>query len=113
MTDFKHIFVVAVLLSKIFLTQSVAAQDASRIANKIDKILTAYHKYGMFQGAVLVTMNGEVIYRKAFGFANMEWQIPNTPETKFTIASLGKAFTAAMVLQLVEEGRLKLEDSLS
>lgn len=113
MTDFKHIFVVAVLLSKIFLTQSVAAQDASRIANKIDEILTAYHKYGMFQGAVLVTMNGEVIYRKAFGFANMEWQIPNTPETKFTIASLGKAFTAAMVLQLVEEGRLKLEDPLS
>ncbi len=113
MKDFKHFFVVAVLLSNICLMHSVAAQDGTNLANKIDEILTAYHKYGMFQGAVLVALNGEVLYRKAFGFANMEWQIPNTPETKFTIASLGKAFTAAIVLQLVEEGLIKLEDPLS
>ncbi|NIP22222.1 MAG: serine hydrolase [Phycisphaerae bacterium] len=113
MQKFKHLFVVAVLFSRISLIQSAPFQNLSGLANKIDEILTAYHKYGMFQGAVLVAMKGQVIYRKAFGFANIEWQIPNTPDTKFTIASLGKAFTAAIVLQLVEEGHLKLEDPVS
>jgi len=114
MKTVKRLFVVVtVLVLNISLIQPLAALDTSSLTKKTDEILTAYHEYGQFQGAVLVAVKGEVIYRKAFGYANMEWEIPNTPETKFTIASLGKAFTAAIVLQLMEEGRLKLEDPLS
>jgi len=82
-------------------------------AAKIDSLVTAYYEFGMFQGAVLVALDDDVIYRKAFGLANREWSNPNTPETIFTIASLGKAFTAAVVLQLVEEGRVVLNDPIS
>ncbi|MCH8246257.1 MAG: serine hydrolase [Bacteroidetes bacterium] len=86
---------------------------AGAYAAKIDSLVRAYHELGMFQGAVLVALDDDVIYRKAFGLANREWGIPNTPETVFTIASLGKAFTAALVLQLVEEGRVALDDPIS
>lgn len=45
--------------------------------------------------------------------ANMEWNIPNQPDTKFRIASVTKQFTAALVLQLVEEGKIKLDGKIT
>ncbi len=106
-------FLVTAVITRAGYGQSLQEQDIAAYADKIDELVTAYHKYGMFQGAIMIAMDGKIIYRKAFGLADMEWQIPNTPETKFEIASLGKAFTAAIVLQLVEEGRIRLEDPLS
>ena len=66
-----------------------------------------------FSGAVLVAQKGKVIYEKAFGMANREWNIPNTVQTKFRIASITKQFTAAAILQLAEQGKLTLDDKLS
>ena len=66
-----------------------------------------------FTGTVLVMKQNKVLLRKAYGMADREWNIPNTPETKFEIGSLTKQFTAACILQLVEEGKLSLEDKLS
>ncbi|MCH8302916.1 MAG: serine hydrolase [Proteobacteria bacterium] len=76
----------------------------------MQEIVEAYHALGLFQGAVMVTMRDEIVYRGAVGFANEEWGILNTPDTRFTIASLGKAFTAVMILQLQEEGLLSVGD---
>lgn len=50
---------------------------------------------------------------KAFGYANLEWKIPNTPQTKFEIGSMTKQFTALLILQFVHERRLQLDDRLS
>ena len=86
---------------------------AEGLADRLDAIVRSYHDAGLFQGAVLVASGGEVIYRGAFGLANAEWKVPNMTETRFAIASLGKAFTAAMVLQLVDEGRIALEDPIT
>ncbi|MGH9628925.1 MAG: serine hydrolase, partial [Bryobacteraceae bacterium] len=86
------------------------AQDK---AAKIDELLARYHANNQFNGAVLVSEGGNVIYKKGFGLANMEWQIPNTPETKFRLGSITKQFTAAVILQLVNEGKIKLDDKLS
>ena len=53
---------------------------------------------GDFFGAVLVAKDGKVLYRKGFGMAQAEWDIANTPETKFRLGSITKQFTAVAVL---------------
>ena len=92
-------------------TQSLVAAQTS--AAKIDEVLTLANKYRLFNGSALVAENGKVIYKKGFGLANMEWNIPNTPETRFRLGSITKQFTAALVLQLVEQGKIKLDGKIS
>lgn len=87
-----------------------AAQDK---ATQIDDLVKRYHSFGQFNGTVLVAENGKVIYRKGHGLANMEWNIPNTPDTKFRLGSITKQFTAAVVLQLAEQGKLKLDGKIT
>ena len=53
--------------------------------------------------------HGAVVYEHAFGDANREWHVPNTIATRFRIASTTKQFTAALVLRLVEQGKLRLD----
>ncbi|HWS17963.1 MAG TPA: serine hydrolase domain-containing protein, partial [Candidatus Elarobacter sp.] len=61
-------------------------------------------------GSVLVAQDGKVLLDKGYGFANLEWDIPNTPTTKFRLGSVTKQFTAASILLLEERGKLKVED---
>jgi CubicO group peptidase (beta-lactamase class C family) len=82
-------------------------------AQKIDELLKTYYDYGQFNGSILVAEKGKVIYKKGFGMANMEWEIPNSTDTKFRIGSVTKQFTATLILQLVEEGKIKLDGKLS
>jgi CubicO group peptidase (beta-lactamase class C family) len=67
---------------------------------------------GLFSGAVLVGVKGKVVYKHAFGSANREWHNANTTDTKFRLASVSKPFCAIVVLQLVQEGKLRLEDNI-
>src|SRR6185503_14841310 len=94
----------------VFLQQTALAQDH---AAKIQEVLAVAHKYRQFNGAVLVAENGKVVYKGAFGMANMEWNIPNAPDTKFRLGSITKQFTATVILQLVEQGKIKLDGKLS
>jgi CubicO group peptidase (beta-lactamase class C family) len=98
------------LIAIITATAAFAQEDKVR---KIDALLKNYHDYGQLNGSVLVSENGRVIYKKGFGMANMEWEIPNQPDTKFRIASVTKQFTAALILQLVDEGKLKLDGKIT
>ena len=77
-------------------------------AEKIDDLMRLYNEYGQFNGSVLVAENGKVIFKKGFGMANMEWEVPNQPDTKHRLGSVTKQFTAMLILQLVEEGKLNL-----
>ena len=79
----------------------------------IDRYMQAQVKVNEFSGVVLVTAKNKVIYKKAFGYADREWKIPTTLDTKFEIGSLTKQFTAAAILQLVEQKKLLLDDKLS
>jgi D-alanyl-D-alanine carboxypeptidase len=63
-----------------------------------------------FSGAVLVTKHGRPIYRKALGFANREKRIANTIDTRFDVGSMSKMFTATAILQLVQAGKVRLDD---
>ncbi|WP_256387079.1 serine hydrolase [Flavobacterium sp. 140616W15] len=94
------------VLFQLILTNTSIAQTK---ADKINELLSLYSKYDQFTGTALVTENGQIIYKKGFGLANMEWKIPNQPNTKFRLGSITKQFTALAILQLVEQGKLKLD----
>jgi CubicO group peptidase (beta-lactamase class C family) len=81
--------------------------------DKLDKLISAYTEYGKFNGSVLVAEKGNVIYKKGFGLADMEWNIPNQPDTKHRLGSITKQFTAMLIMQLVEQGKLKLDVPIS
>jgi CubicO group peptidase (beta-lactamase class C family) len=63
-----------------------------------------------FAGAVLVTKNGKVVFRGAYGLADRERKVPNRIGTRFDIGSMNKMFTATAILQLVQAGRIHLAD---
>jgi len=75
---------------------------------QLDKLLTQYQEYGKFNGSVLIADQGKVVYKKGFGMANMEWDIPNAPNTKHRLGSITKQFTAMLILQLRAENKLDL-----
>ncbi len=66
-----------------------------------------------FGGAVLVARQGRILLEKGYGLADRELGLPNTPQTRFHIASLTKQFTAMAILQLQERGKLKVTDRIS
>lgn len=80
---------------------------------QLDELLNQYHEYGKFNGSVLVSEQGKVIYKKGFGQANMEWDIPNKPNTKHRLGSISKQFTAMLILQLAAKGKLDLHAPIS
>lgn len=78
-------------------------------ADQIDQLVSKYTEYGQFNGSVLVSDQGKVIFKKGFGMANMEWDIPNAPDTKHRLGSITKQFTAMLILQLAEAGKIDLQ----
>ena len=80
---------------------------------QLDELLNQYLDYGKFNGSVLVADQGKVMYKKGFGMANMEWDIPNKPNTKHRLGSVTKQFTAMLILQLVAEGKIDLQTPIT
>jgi CubicO group peptidase (beta-lactamase class C family) len=103
----------ALLLVVINLAAVETRSFAQTKAKRIDELLTLYNKYGQFNGVILVAERGKVIYERAYGQANIEWGIPNTLDTKFEIASMTKPMTALVIMQLVEEGKIRLDGKVS
>src|SRR5437016_1321642 len=80
----------------VFVALQTAAFAQAKAA-KIEQLMSLYDKYGQFNGAVLVADNGQVISKKGFGLANMEWSIPNTPGTKFVYSNSGYFLLGAII----------------
>jgi CubicO group peptidase (beta-lactamase class C family) len=83
------------------------------VASRIEQIMQSQSTAGEFSGSVLVARDGRVIYQHAFGYANIEWKIPNDLQTKFEIGSMTKQFTALLALQFVNESKIRLDGHLS
>lgn len=79
----------------------------------IEKICTKYAKEENFSGVSLLKRKDEVIFEKAYGYANRSFQIPNEINTRFDTASITKVFTAAAILQLVQQKKLSLNDKIT
>jgi N-acyl-D-amino-acid deacylase len=73
-------------------------------------ILTAMSRHGIPGGSLAVTKDGKLIYARGYGWANLATREAVKPDTAFGIASLSKCLTAAAVLKLIEQGKLKLDD---
>jgi len=73
---------------------------------KLDLFLDSYVKQHNFNGTILIQNNSKITFLKSFGFANIPFKIPNTPYTRYKIASITKAFTAVLILQLYEQGKI-------
>lgn len=89
------------------------ALDDSEGAARIGELVPQYQRLGYLNGTVLVALGGKVIYAQGIGEADMESHIPNTPRTRFGIASITKQFTAALVLQQAALGKLRLQDTVA
>jgi D-alanyl-D-alanine carboxypeptidase len=91
----------------------VALLFASSLAAQVDAIAGRAVAEGVPGMAVLVQRKGEPPIARGYGFANLELSVPASAETLFRIGSITKQFTAAAVLQLAEQGKLKLDDELA
>lgn len=81
--------------------------------SRMDQVAQSYVSDQQFMGSILVAQHKRVLLEKGYGFANLEWQIPNSPITKFRIASLTKQVTAVAILLMEERGQLKFNDLLN
>lgn len=80
---------------------------------KINDYLKHKETDDQLSGAVLIAKDGQIILKQAYGFANHEKQITNTPDTIFRIASITKPITAIALMQLIEQDKLSLEHTLN
>ncbi len=76
----------------------------------MDLMIKEFVAEQMFMGCVLISKDDKLLLKEGYGFANLEWEIPNSPRTKFQIGSITKQFTAAAILLLQERGKLNIDD---
>ena len=100
------------LVKLYFLFGLLVAINAQTNSVKIDELIQRYVDLGQFSGSVLIAENDEIILKKGYGLADREWNISNTPETKFRIGSVTKQFTSMLIFMLYEEGKIKLDGKL-
>ena len=79
---------------------------------RMEQVIQSHVAAGSFMGAVLVARDGAAVLDKGYGMANLEWNVPNAPNTKFRLGSITKQFTAAAILLLEERGKLKVDDRI-
>src|SRR5580693_3786428 len=80
---------------------------------KIDELMATLHQRGQFNGAILVAVQGNTIYRKGFGKSNFHTGADFTPETPSNIGSVTKQFTAMSIMMLAERGKLSYDHPVS
>jgi CubicO group peptidase (beta-lactamase class C family) len=102
------IFVFAPIAMLMFcLSPGADAQDLARMEQAIR---SHADETKSFMGAVLVARERQVLLSRGYGSANLEWNVPNTPATKFRLGSVTKQFTATAILLLEERGKLRTDD---
>lgn len=101
------------LLLFISLTLNAQSNDTTTKHDNIDVLIQHCYDNGLFNGAIMVTQNGETIYKNALGFADKAANRALTNETAFYLASVSKQFTTMAVMILKEQGKLDYADALS
>jgi len=84
-----------------------------QVVRELDGVVTKLTDADLFSGAVLLAKDGEVVYSRASGEANKDYKVPNRLDTRFSLGSMNKMFTAVAIAQLAERGKLSLDDPLS
>src|SRR5271163_4585355 len=91
-------------------TQSGEVPQAAPDPARMEQVIQSYASKKQFMGSVLVARGNDILFDRSYGDANLEWDIPNSPSTKFRLGSITKQFTAASILLLEERGKLSVND---
>src|SRR5271156_146920 len=103
-------FVFVTLALRMLLSVAASAQDVA--TEKVDQIFSVYDKPGSPGCSLGVIRNGDFIYRKAYGSANLELGVPLSLQSVFYMGSVSKQFTAAAIVLAAEQGYLSLDDDV-
>ncbi|MGZ8846530.1 MAG: serine hydrolase [Pyrinomonadaceae bacterium] len=103
----------AILLLTFCVWTPAAAQNGNdELTKKVDQLFAAWDKPDSPGASIAVIKDGAVIYKRGYGSANLEYDIPNTPATVFHVASVSKQFTAFSIVLLANQGKLSLDDDI-
>lgn len=97
----------------LFLVIAAFQVNAQQFNSKIDSLINKAVNLNRFNGTVLVSKNGKIVFEKGYGYQNVEKQIPNTTNTVYQIGSTTKEFTAAAIIKLCEQNKISLDDRLN
>ena len=113
LTSLSKAILALVLIATSCLAQQLSREDRAALA-KIDRVVNDQMLANKIPGVSLAVLReGKIIHLKSYGLANVEHQVPVKPQTVFQSGSIGKQFTAAAVMLLVQENKLSLDDKLS
>ena len=89
-----------------------AGMSAADLTRGLDGYVEKLAASGDFAGVVIVSKDGAPVFEKGYGLADRDKKIANTPDLRFNVASIGKAFTRTAIAQLAGEGKLALSDTI-
>jgi len=105
----KYLLIVITVLA----LNSQSTSYAQNLESKIDSLLLEKYHPNAPGATFLISRNGNIIYKKAFGLANLELNVPMEADNVFEIGSMTKQFTAISILMLMEKGKLNLDDEIT
>src|SRR6476661_11196944 len=94
------------------LPRTSLSQDAATLERRADSLFSDFTKSVSPGAAVVVIRDGQAVFRKGYGYADLEHRVPITPSTVFDVASVSKQFTGLVVAMLVVDGKIKLTDDI-
>ncbi|MBD3582345.1 serine hydrolase domain-containing protein [Flavobacterium selenitireducens] len=100
------------IIPLLFLAATAFAQADAKFA-RIDSLLTSFNKHNKFMGSIALREGDKIVFAKAYGFSDIASRKLADTNTKYKVGSITKPFTAVLILQLVDENKIKLEDKLS
>src|SRR5262245_61498487 len=103
------VFTTAVLMGAVALAQG-GASGSEAVAAQVDKVFAQYDKPDSPGCALAVIKDGQIVYKRGYGMADLDHDIPIRPDTVFHVASVSKQFTAMAILLLAKQGKLSLDD---
>ena len=93
-------------------TTAPAQNNEDPVAKKVDQLFETWDKPESPGAAIAVIKDGAVVYKRGYGSANLEYNVPITPQTVFHVASVSKQFTAFAITLLANQGKLSLDDDI-
>jgi CubicO group peptidase (beta-lactamase class C family) len=87
-------------------------RQATPAVNKIDQLFARWNRRDSPGAALVVVKDGNIVYQRCYGSANLESRTPITPQTAFDVASVAKQFTGLAIAMLIEQGKLSLDDDI-
>ena len=106
----KHLVHVASACALGCIAASAQSADTDFVKQRLATIAKSHTAENAFMGAVLVAAGDQILLDKGYGMANLEWNVPDAPDVRFRVCSITKQFTAALVLLLQQDGKLRIDD---